>query len=278
MSAKLTVNLYDWYAEYWILYNYEIKLIYSNTEEVIYELTDYIPNPADDDSKYLNLEVDKAGHYIIEIKPFKYIEDGSKFYYKNLYKKYPESVTPQELNSKETFSGIDLLHETYLKDYVKLMLNDIYEIQSLESTIYVLESSNVIQERELSFAEMIDNPNVYNEFKPSASKYVDKKIKLLWKAPNISQTKLQKMATLTIFYIEGSGANDFRIKVGDIIKDPVDSETFYIVNKVEEQYTIDNDFYIEQKDKIKRLYSLGLSRLNLNSVPESIRLKEGIKL
>lgn len=112
---------------------------------------------------------------------------------------------------------------------------------------------------------LLDN-NIPQEHKQSTSTYILQNLKIVWKESSKLQTEVQSESNLEVTYFKNVFPNSYLIKPGDIIKDPIDPDDFWIVSQIKEEHIMYDK--INKKNVI--IYKLFISRQNLTTIPLQI--------
>lgn len=176
----------------------------------------------------------------------------------------------------------DILHQSYVNDQI-LMYEVINETQGLVSDVWEFKLDKSTTSDELSkykytvngengmieFQNFLLDNNVNREHKISTSEYQKRRLKIIYQKQNYSQEDIGLSENVEFVYVYNKKPNnDYLIKVGDIIHDKTNPDTFWIVYKVEEQVK-QKTINISKNDFIQ-IYKLYVSRLNLSILPRNI--------
>lgn len=174
----------------------------------------------------------------------------------------------------------DLLHDSYVNDtqvlYRQLnetqgIISDIWQFKIDKSIIdgngpndyYVKEDDGSIV---FNWKQVLLKNNMVPEHKVSTSEYERKEGKIIWKELTYQQGTSQLESNIQLVYVYNDEFNDYRLTQGDIVKDPLNPDTFLVISKQEEQK------YFKDKISGRYLYVLNVfqSRLNLSIIPNQI--------
>lgn len=196
----------------------------------------------------------------------------------------PQDDTPNEPNiNKDQLENLqDILHQSYVNDQIKMydvlnetqaILSDVWEFVLDDSVtsdkksdiIYSVDGENGL----IKFQDLLLDNNKNREHKISTSTYMKRRLKVIYREQSYSQNETQLSGTIEITYLYNKRPNnDYLIKVGDIIHDQTNPDTFWVVYKVEEQVK-QQPLKINPKDFLQ-IYRIHVQRLNLSMLPKNI--------
>lgn len=174
----------------------------------------------------------------------------------------------------------DLLHYSYVND-TQVLYRQLNETQGIISDIWQFKIDKSIIDGNgtneyyvkqedgstiFNWKQVLLKNNILSEQKISTSEYEKKEGKIIWKELTYQQGVSQLESVIQLVYVYNDEFNDYRLTQGDIVKDPLNPDTFLVISKQEEQ----KQFH----DKIGRrtLYILNVfqTRLNLSILPNEI--------
>lgn len=174
----------------------------------------------------------------------------------------------------------DLLHYSYVND-TQVLYRQLNETQGIISDIWQFKIDKSIIDGNgpndyyvkqddgstiFNWKQVLLKNNVLSEQKVSTSEYEKKEGKIIWKELTYQQGVSQLESVVQLVYIFNDEFNNYRLTQGDIVKDPLNPDTFLVISKQEEQ----KQFH----DKIsgRTLYVLNVfqTRLNLSILPNEI--------
>lgn len=175
----------------------------------------------------------------------------------------------------------DLLQRSYVNDAVLNYLQ-FNETQQLVTDVWCLledtfMTTNKLSDKEYTISDqnnteiysyqqyLLDN-NIPQENKHFTSIFELKKLKVVWKESAKTQTDIQNESNLQVIYIKDLYPNDYLIKPGDVFKDPIDPDDFWIVSQITENHIM----YDKINKKNITMYTLNISRLNLTTISKTI--------
>lgn len=187
----------------------------------------------------------------------------------------------------ETFSSVyretsqDKLHNSYISD-VTINYYSLNETQQLYVDVWkFIEDTSTTTDKSSEFSydvydnddslimnyspSLLDN-NVPSQQRPSQSVYEMHKLKVIWQEQNKQQIESHLQSNITLTYVYGLYPNLIHITPGDIIKDPVTTQDYWIVS----DHIQSKEFY-DKVNKVKVIIvTLPVSRYPIANVPEQL--------
>lgn len=165
-------------------------------------------------------------------------------------------------------------------DYIENTLGIQYEVQQLNTDLWVntgdksfINDINNVQRfgfYDDFVGSIVLTDNVDLENKITTTEFILKRIKLIWSAESIAQSthnqnEIQSHIQIDQIYLYNVGNNTYYVKIGDIVKDPVNDTVYYSIQNVQE---------LKRFDIVTPnvgIYKLDLHKLNVNIVPKMIK-------
>ncbi len=173
----------------------------------------------------------------------------------------------------------DIINDIIL-DYIENTLGIQYEVQQLVTDLWINSQdssfiNNMNNLQRFGFyndfvGSIVLTDNIDLENKISTTEFIRKVIKLIWNQEQISQLShnsndIQSLIQIEQTYLYNIGNNTYYVKIGDIIKDPMNDNNYYIVENVQELK------YFDIVNPPVGIYSLDLHKLNINIIPNQIK-------
>lgn len=192
---------------------------------------------------------------------------------------FPPDEGIKIFSTENLYTVSDILQRSYINDAV-LNFQQFNEVQQLISDVWEFTSDSYMTTHKFSDKEysikdketndelykykqlLLDN-NIPQENKPFQSAYTKIKCKILWVESTKQQTEIQNENNIVVTYFFNTFPNTYLIKPGDVIKDPVDPDDFWIVSQITEKHIL----YDKINQKNIKIYVLDITRLNLTTIP-----------
>lgn len=187
----------------------------------------------------------------------------------------------QTYSSVYKITSQDKLHNSYISD-VTINYYSLNETQQLyvdvwkfvedistttdESSGFSYDITNNDDELIMNYSPLLLDNNVPSQQRPSQSTYELHKLKVIWQEQDKRQNESQLESNITLTYVYGLYPNLIHITPGDIIKDPVTTQDYWII-----QNHIQSKEFYDKINKVKVIIvTLPASRYPIANVPEQL--------